>query len=260
MSRNALRVWMAGMTMSLGLCMAARADEGKANPATTPQPRTDAWWTERHELLCQRAREGGEIIFIGDSITQGWESAGKGVWEQFYAPRRAVNLGISGDQTQHVLWRLQNGNLERIRPRVAVIMIGTNNAPHAEQSAGQIAEGVKAIVNLLREKLPDTRILLLAIFPRGEKPNPQRDKLAEINQHLVKLADGQAIHYLDIGDKLLQPDGTISNEIMPDFLHLSPKGYAIWAEAIETKLAQLYAEAAPDDVPPRQPPANTNGE
>ena len=139
-----------------------------ANPATTPAPRNDAWWQQRHESMNARVKKGNvDLIFIGDSITHGWEGGGKDVWQQFYGNRNAVNLGIGGDQTCHVLWRLDHGNIDGISPKLAVIMIGTNNAGNAAQSAEQIAAGVKAIVDKLRTKLPQTKILLLAIFPRG---------------------------------------------------------------------------------------------
>jgi beta-glucosidase len=229
----------------------ARAADGGANPATAPEPRKDPWWTERHAELNDRAKKGGDVAFIGDSITQGWEAAGKGAWDKFYEPRHAVNLGISGDQTQHVLWRLQNGNLEGFAPKAAVIMIGTNNAPHAEQSAEQIAEGVGAIVTLVREKSPNTKILLLAIFPRGEKPNPQREKIAAINAELAKLDDeGDFVTFLDIGKKFVEKDGSISREVMPDYLHLSPAGYSNWADSIEPTLVNLLAAAAPAPASP----------
>src|SRR6185295_20244752 len=164
---------------------------------------------------------------------------GKQVWTDRYAKYNAVNLGIGGDRTQHVLYRLQNGNLEGIKPKAAVVMIGTNNSNGEDNSAQQIAEGVKAIVKELRTKEPQMKILVLGIFPRGENINPQRGKITQCNQIIQKLDDGKNVLYLDIGHRLLEEDGTLSATIMPDYLHLSPKGYEIWAEAIEGKLAEL---------------------
>jgi lysophospholipase L1-like esterase len=210
--------------------------------AVTPAPRPDQPWKTRAELLNKRVKENqdAELLFIGDSITQGWEGSGaKEVWEKYYGSRKAVNIGIGGDRTQHVLYRLQNGNLEGIKPKAAVVMIGTNNSNGEDNSAQQIAEGVKAIVKELRTKEPQMKILLLGIFPRGENINPQRGKITQCNQIIQKLDDGKNVFYMDIGHRFLEEDGTLSATIMPDYLHLSQKGYEIWADAIEPKLAEL---------------------
>lgn len=225
------------------LAMGAVAAEAPTHSAVTPAPRTDAWWQARHAAMNERVKQGNaDLLFIGDSITQGWEGAGKEVWAKHYAPRNAVNLGIGGDRTQHVLYRLLNGNLQGISPKAAVLMIGTNNSNGADNTAGEIADGVTAIVKLLREKQPQAKILVLAIFPRGEKPNPQREKLAQVNSLVAKLADGKQVFFMDIGANLSNPDGTIFKDVMPDFLHLSPKGYEIWATSIEGKLKELLGE------------------
>ncbi|MBI4663781.1 MAG: hypothetical protein HY735_33690 [Verrucomicrobia bacterium] len=216
-----------------------------AHSAIEPAPRNEPGWQNRQKLLNQRAIEAGEkaqVIFIGDSITQGWEGEGKEVWAQYYAHRSAVNLGIGGDRTQHVLWRLENGNLNGLKPKAAVVMIGTNNSNGEDNTPGQIAEGVTAIVRKLREKLPETRILLLAIFPRSENFSAQRGKILQVNQVLHKLADGKSIFWLDFGHRFLNDDGTIPRDLMPDYLHLSRKGYEIWAEAIEQRLSQVIGD------------------
>ena len=213
----------------------------RPHSAVEPASRERAGWMARHESFNQRARQGEvDLVFIGDSITQGWEGNGKEVWEQFYAHRKAMNLGIGGDRTQHVLWRLDHGNLEGISPKAAIVMIGTNN--HRDNSAQEIGEGIVAIVEKLRSKRPRMEIVLLAIFPRGERPNENREMLAEASRLASKVADGTMIHYLDIGGGFVSPDETISREIMPDFLHLSPRGYEIWAEAIEGKVSEVLGE------------------
>ena len=153
-----------------------------------------------------------------------------------------MNLGIGGDRTQHVLWRLDNGNIEGISPKLAVLMIGTNNSNGTDNTAEEIGVGIQAIVKKLREKLPTTKVLILAVFPRGEKPNPQREKNAKASEIASKLADNESIFFLDIGPKFLTADGTLTKEIMPDFLHLTPKGYEIWAEAIEPSVVKLMGE------------------
>lgn len=213
--------------------------------AIDPTPRGDQGWKNRQELINKRVKETGEkgeVIFVGDSITQGWEGSGKETWERVYGPMNALNLGISGDRTQHVLWRLDHGNLDGLKPKAAVVMIGTNNSNNEDNTVEQIAEGVAAIVKKLREKLPDTKVLLLAIFPRGENPNPQRGKILQVNQILHKLADDENIFYYDLGPKFLDDKGRISREIMPDYLHLSRAGYEIWANAMRTPLSKALGE------------------
>jgi lysophospholipase L1-like esterase len=218
-----------------------------AHSALIPVPRgLETNWTKRAKLLDERVKDtpDTQVLFIGDSITQGWEgvTGGSNVWKKYYAPRKAVNLGIGGDRTQHVLWRLEKAPLEGVKPKAAVVMIGTNNSNGEDNTPGQIIDGIEAIIKKLRSRLPNTKILLLAIFPRGENFNAQRGKLAQINQILTKFHDGQNIHYLDIGPQFLNRDGILPGEIMPDYLHLSEKGYQIWAEAIEPKLSELLGE------------------
>jgi beta-glucosidase len=218
-----------------------------AHSADEAAPRTDESWVRRQELLNQRAAEAGEkaqIIFIGDSITQGWEGAGREVWAKYYAPRNAVNLGIGGDRTQHVLWRLENGNLKGLKPKAAVVMIGTNNSNGEDNTVEQIAAGVTAIVKRLRHSLPDTKVVLIGIFPRSENPTPQRGKLLLVNQILQKLDDQQHVFYVDFGHKFVTAQGLIPRELMPDYLHLSPAAYGIWAESIEGLLGRLLGDSA----------------
>lgn len=228
------------------------AKDATANPATSPVDRKDEWWAQRQAAFNERVKQGAEkgdigILFIGDSITQGWEGNGKEVWAKQFAPRHAVNLGIGGDRTQHVLWRLDNGNVEGLArpasgeaPKLAILMIGTNNV--GDTPPEQTAAGVTAIVTKLRQKLPQTKVLVLAIFPREEKPGALRAKNAKVNEQIAKLADGSMIFYHDIGPAFLEPDGTLTKEIMPDALHLSPKGYQLWADAIEEDVKKLLGE------------------
>lgn len=216
---------------------------------TTPAPRTGKFWIDRQEAINAeaKARAGNvDLLFVGDSITHIWDVTivpkignGKAVWDQYYVPRKAFNTGLSGDGTEHVLWRLDHGNIDGISPKLAIVMIGTNNNP---SSAKEIGDGIVAVVNKLREKLPQTKVLLLAIFPRGEKPNEMREKLAEASRQASRVADGKWVHYLDIGDAFLDDDGTLPADVMPDYLHPNEKGYRIWAEAIESKVKELMGE------------------
>jgi beta-glucosidase len=199
---------------------------------------------ERHQLINSRAKENAgnvDLLFLGDSITQGWEKNGAEVWDKFYGGRKAMNAGIGGDRTQHILWRLDNGNIDGISPKLAVLMIGTNNS--GVNTSEQIAAGVKAIVAKLRAKLPQTKVLVLAIFPRGADKNDAKRQVNEgANAIIRSVADGRMVHFLDIGPEFLEADGTLSKEIMPDLLHLSPAGYTIWAESMEDKVAELLGE------------------
>jgi beta-glucosidase len=217
------------------------AADAPQHSAVKAEPR-DGGWMKRHESFNERVKQGNVgLLLIGDSITQGWEGAGKEVWKKTYERRQAVNLGIGGDRTQHVLWRLDHGNVDGIEPKLAVLMIGTNNS--GNNSSQEIADGVKAIVDKLRTKLPETKVLVLAIFPRGANNDDARRKVnAGANALISKLADDKTVFYLDIGPKFLADDGTLSKEIMPDLLHLSPKGYQIWADAIEGQVAKLLGE------------------
>jgi lysophospholipase L1-like esterase len=244
MSVSTIRFGLLVVACTLGLSLSAQPVSSPGHSAISPVPRDGNWHT-RARLLDQRIREtpDTQLLFIGDSITQGWEGAGaSNVWNKYYAPRKAVNLGIGGDRTQHVLWRLEKAPLDGVKPKAAVIMIGTNNSNGEDNSPGQIVEGIQAIVKKLRERLPNTKILLLGIFPRSENFAPQRGKLTQVNQVLAGLDDGRNVHYLDIGHRFLTKDGILPAEVMPDYLHLSQKGYEIWAEAIEGKLAQLLGE------------------
>jgi lysophospholipase L1-like esterase len=195
-----------------------------------------------HESFLARGKAGPiGVLFLGDSITEGWGKA-PDVWKQHYGADQPANFGIGGDRTEHVLWRIANGELDGIHPKVVVLMIGTNNvAPNA--TAGIIA-GDEKIVAQIHQKLPDTKLLLLAIFPRGADPaDPKvaatRAKIKTINAALAKLDDGDKTRYLDIGDKFLSKDGSLSKDIMPDALHPNAKGYQIWADAMQPLLDEM---------------------
>lgn len=236
--------WLGEPSKALAQAPAATAEPDVQAPATVvPAPREGEWWTNRHESFNHRVQQGNvDLLFIGDSITHDWEGRGKDVWDKHFAPRNAVNLGIGGDRTQHVLWRLEHGNLAGIHPKLAVLMIGTNNSNGDDHTAGEIADGIRAIVAKLRQEQPQMKVLLLAIFPRGPEPNAQREKNAEASRLASQAADGEMVNYLDIGDRFLAEGGKLPPEIMYDYLHLTPAGYALWAEAIEPHVARLMGE------------------
>ncbi|QEH34018.1 GDSL-like Lipase/Acylhydrolase [Aquisphaera giovannonii] len=240
-NRFSPRLVLAAVGAAATLCAtpaAAPAQEpAKALRTTTPAPR-EGNWMKMHESFLKRARdkERIDLVFLGDSITQGWGH--NDTWKRFYGPRHAANFGIGGDRTEHVLWRIEHGEFDVIRPKVVVLMIGTNNT--GGESADDIAAGVTAIVKQLRRRLPEAKILLLGVFPRSAKPtDPVRGKIEEINSKISKLDDGHSVTYLDIGKSFLEPDGTLTREVMPDLLHLSARGYRIWADAMEPTLWRL---------------------
>jgi lysophospholipase L1-like esterase len=237
------------LTVVLSAGFALAEDATPAFKSITPEVQTAQWavkwWMPRHEqkLNDLKKQERVDLLMIGDSITHGWENSGKTVWDEFYGKRHAFNIGFSGDRTEQVLWRLDHGAVDGISPKLAVIMIGTNNAGHRQDPAEQTAAGIKAIVASLQKKLPQTKILLLGIFPRGAEPS---DKLRTLNVATNKIisgyADNERIFYLDISDRFLNEDGVLSKEVMPDLLHPREKGYRIWAEAMEPSIAKLMGE------------------
>jgi len=218
----------------------------RENPAIVPVSR-EGKVVERQTLVIQRAKDNPgpcDVVFIGDSITQGWEGAGKNVWAKFYGNRKCLNFGVGGDRTEHVLWRFEHGQLDGLKPKAAVLMIGTNNSNKNKDGTEQyseleILEGVQAIVKQIRTRLPDTKLIVLGIFPRYKTFSTQRGKVLQVNQALEKLADNKDIFYIDFGSQLIESDGSITPEMMKDALHPGEKGYQIWAEAIEPKLKEL---------------------
>lgn len=214
----------------------------KQHTAVEPDHR-HSWWTLRNDAVNERVKQGNvDLLMIGDSITHSWEGGGKKYWDKYYAPRNAVNMGFSGDRTQHVLWRLEHGHLEGISPKLAVLMIGTNNSNGKDNTAEEIADGIIAICEKLRTKCPRMKVLILAIFPRSPELSDQRQKNAKASLLASKIADDEMIHYLDINEKFLTKDGFLTKKIMPDYLHPNEAGYGIWAEAIESKVAELMGE------------------
>jgi lysophospholipase L1-like esterase len=217
----------------------ALADE---NPAVTPADRNqEQGWASRHAVkFGDPKRKEANVIFFGDSITQGWEGKGKEVWEKSIEPLGAFNLGFSGDRTEHALWRIDNGEFDETKPKVIVILLGTNNIGHKKSNPQQTAEGMKAILERLSKKTPEAKVLLLGVFPRAAKADePLRQQAAEITKLYSGLADGKKVVFLDIGAKFLEADGTMSKEVMPDFLHPSEKGYQIWADAMLPTLQEM---------------------
>lgn len=196
------------------------------------------WWLGRHEEKLQETRAGGvQLAFLGDSITQGWEAAGRESWRKYFGDKRAANYGFGGDSTQHVLWRLEHGEFDGLSPETIVLLIGTNNVRHGDFSPEEIAAGIARIVSVLGEKCPRSRVLLLGLLPRGAVPGDRlRQKCEAVNALLPKLADGERVQFLNVNSVLLEDDGGLSEAIAPDRLHLSAEGYERMGRAIAEKL------------------------
>ena len=205
-------------------------------------------WAVRHRLVSARtAATKADLVFIGDSITQmfGGEphdrsQPGKAVWEKYYGRRNAANLGFGYDYTENALWRIQNGELDGAAAKVVVVNIGTNNA--RKNTAGEIVEGVKAVLGEIRRSKPSAKILLLGIFPRGAKPDATREKLAKVNAELAGLDGRENVTFLDVTKSLIEPDGSILKSTMSDYLHPTAEGYERIAGAIEPTLKKLLGE------------------
>jgi lysophospholipase L1-like esterase len=240
------RLFAAGCVLALCLLPAFAEDE-KPNPAVKKLNRDIA----RHKLFLKRIAESkgeGDVIFLGDSITHGWE--GQKAWKAHFGSFKPVNLGIGGDQTGHVLWRITDGGeLTHLKPKVAVIMIGTNNTS-ARHSTEHIAGGIKAIVEELKSQKPDIKILVLGIFPRGNRKDADKEtktipadklntQIPKINTIISKLDDGKKVFYKDIGKEFLDKDGGLPADIMYDYLHLTAKGYDLWGKAIKGDIQKL---------------------
>jgi len=231
-----------------------------AAPAKAPKPDAsaaiekkdaDGRFRKMHDSFLARGKEGPiGVLFIGDSITAGWTKAPH-VWERYFGKFQPANFGIGGDQTQHVIWRIENGELNSIQPKVVVLMLGTNNT--GTHTADEIAAADQKIVGMIRAKLPEAKVIVLAIFPRGPRKNAQgvitdevaadakkrQEIIAAANVQLAKLDDGKKVRFLDINSVFLGQDGKIPFSIMPDQLHPNAAGYQLWAEAIQPMLTAL---------------------
>jgi lysophospholipase L1-like esterase len=267
-------VWLAPVDVPAGYTVKARAFTPDQTPVGTPVEWTSRatgqriastlvpvtqgrdWrvydWPARHAaaVALMKARQP-EIVMLGDSIMHFWGGDPSGepvggrrtapeVWDRLFAARRVVNLGYGWDRTENVLWRLRHGEFEQVSPKVVVLMIGTNNVPM--NTPDEIAAGVSAICDEIHQRSPASRILLLGIFPRGEKPDANRAAIEAVNQRLATLdGRGGVVTYLDIGDRFLAADRSISKDVMYDFLHPTAKGYEIWSAAMEPTLVRLLS-------------------
>ncbi|MBK8476697.1 MAG: aminopeptidase [Opitutaceae bacterium] len=228
--------------------------KGDLHDAAAPAPRLEdydwmsvATWRARHAEHVAIARRGcGELLFVGDSITEGWAGNGAAEWTRHFVPLGAVNFGIGGDTTQNVLWRLDHGDVEGLRPRLVVVLIGINNLGRENAAPAATVRGIRAVVAKLGAVFPDARILLQGILPSGLSAFAEiRQRVAAVNRQLLELdSRGGRLVVRDYGEVFLERDGSISAEVMPDGLHLSPEGYRRWAEVLAPMVRALLGASA----------------
>lgn len=215
----------------------------QVNDAVVPKDRLkQGWWSERHREKVQEIRKekNPDVVFLGDSITQGWEEKGKEAFAKSFGEYKTLNLGFSGDLTQHVLWRFYNGEWDQLKPKVVNLLIGTNNTGQAKQDPVETAMGVRMIIDFIRDRSPDTKIILNNVFPRSANPGDEMRKLNdEVNRLCAAYVDNKHVYLLDMSKEFLQEDGTLSKEVMPDLLHLNAASYEKWAVAVTAKLKEL---------------------
>lgn len=243
--RNPVRRLLLTLSLAAAALSVVAPSAFASDPSVGVPKRGNARFYELHSQHLKRAKEPMQLLFIGDSITEGWGKAPE-VWKANYEKYQAANFGIGGDRAEHVIWRIEDGVLKGVQPKVVVLMIGTNNS--FDHTADQIAAADKKIVEMIRAAIPGTKVLVLGIFPRGPRKGPNNtvddavqrmQTIHAVNAQLAKLDDGQNVRFLDIGAKFLGADGKIPNELMPDQLHPNAAGYQIWADAMRPLLEEM---------------------
>ena len=229
--------------------------------ADKPAPRVDKNSQLAHEQLLEKAKQGRiDVYFEGDSITRRWGATDYPQlldnWKTNFFGWNAADFGWGADRVENILWRLENGELDGLHPKVIVLLAGTNNVgsrvpADIDAAVENITKGLQAVLNLIRSKAPDAVIVVTAIFPRNDNPAvmPEIDR---INANLAKMADGRKFRYLNVNDKLAGPDGTLFEGMMNanDKLHPTLKGYQAWADALKPILTELLGPPAKDDLAP----------
>ncbi|WP_235847633.1 GDSL-type esterase/lipase family protein [Paenibacillus tuaregi] len=235
--------------------MANMNDAAKVNTAVIPVPKLEEdcydWWERHEQVLREKDKINPEVVLIGDSITHFWGGdpqtegieGAKEAWRSVFASYRVLNLGFGWDRTQNVLWRIDHGELTGLNPTTVVILIGTNNTSETVNARAndpdEIAEGLRAICDRVHVHVPHAAIVIMAVLPREEKPDhPRRTLIAEINARYAELAKKRNYAFVDIGLKLLEADGTLTQQMASDFCHLTEQGYQLWADALRPLLPQ----------------------
>ena len=242
----------------------ANGKMSRQDGADRPVPQSNPLFLAAHEMLLKKKTQGViDVYFLGDSITRRWQGTDypehKKNWDRNFRGWNVADFGWGGDTTQNVLWRLENGELDGVNPKVVVLMIGTNNVggvvpQHEDAAVKDVAQGIGAILSVVRRKAPTAKIVLMGITPRNDGGStavmPTIDK---INARLAKLADGETVVYLNVNDRLADVDGKLLDGVTEDGLHLSNKGYQVWADALAPLLTKWLGPPAEVD---RAPPAS----
>jgi lysophospholipase L1-like esterase len=265
--------WTAEWLNTLVKGEAAKPDEDAARPkaapsiqpppaadSTVPVSRTDANSRTAHLQLLEKAKTGRiDVYFAGDSITRRWGATDYpdflANWKHNFHGWNAANFGWGGDTIQNILWRLHNGELDKVNPKIIVVMAGTNDvgatvpAGGDEAKVADITKGLKAILDVCRQKAPDAVIILMGITPRNDN-RAVMATINKINERIARLADGKKLRYLNINDKLADQKGVFLEGMSPDRLHLSVKGYQVWADALKPIFTEVLGPPAKEDLAP----------
>lgn len=233
---------------------------GNSPAADWPAPRKDANSQLAHQQMVENLKQGRiDVYFAGDSITRRWRATDYpqflANWNENFRGWNAANFGWGGDTIQNILWRMQNGELEGVQPKVVVLLAGTNNlgnAPASHDKLADIARGIKALVDTVRQKVPQATIVIMGILPRndGAKPTAVIPSINELNKYIEEIADDKTVRYLNINDKLADAEGKLLEGMTVDRLHLSLKGYQVWADALKPILTELLGSPASEDHAP----------
>lgn len=236
-------MWCCAAVLAAHAAWAAEADTPRC--ATRPAARMIDYpwmsigrWQQMHTDQANRAAQGGvDVMFVGDSLTEMWP---RSVWDANFGQMKAANFGIGGDHTGNVLWRLRHPALAALKPKLVVLMIGVNNINLCDELPEDVFKGIQAVVIALRQQYPESRILLNAVLPEGEKPDaPARQRVTALNKLVATLGDGKTVFFHDYGAYFVQADGSLSAALQPDFLHMSEQGYRVFAAAMRPDIEQL---------------------
>ncbi|KAL7875198.1 hypothetical protein SRHO_G00061680 [Serrasalmus rhombeus] len=234
------------ISLAVARCRVTAMSCGDDNPAATPTPCEDVqgdgrWMSMHNRFVSDSKGKEPEVLFVGDSLVQLLHEFE--VWRKLFSPLHTLNFGIGGDATQHVLWRLTNGEVDHICPKVVVLWVGTNNHGHTPE---QICGGIMAIINVINQRLPQAHILVLGLLPRGKSPNPLRDRNARVNALVqAELAPLSFASFLDVDPGFVQPDGSILHQDLYDYLHLTPQAYQRVCRPLHARVKALLEAHAP---------------
>ncbi|MFO1388698.1 GDSL-type esterase/lipase family protein [Cellvibrio sp.] len=225
-----------------------QASEDLTPSGTNPTPRTKefSWmsvdtWNKMYADDIAVAEKGGvDLLFVGDSITAGWNAE---IYQKYFGVYNPANFGIGGDHTGNLLWRLKYGHAEKLHPKVVVMLIGVNNFGHLNETPDQVFQGIKACLLQLRKIYPNAKILVNGVLPFEESvDSPKRAMVKAVNAKVKTLNDNQHVFVKDYGSAFLQPDGSITKDVMGDFLHPTAKGYQLWVDAMYPDIQMLMSK------------------